>query len=112
MANLDKQTDSCFSSPLRCDQEQLSQAEVRANTSEMALRDSRRELEDKLLTKARELDAQEAHFTLELVSMRDLSKSFSLCIHDDVNHPFHLSRREKKMQSWVSKPSFGMSRLN
>jgi hypothetical protein len=49
-------------------QELLSRAEDRTAVAESALREARKEKDEKVSLKARELDVQEAHFVGELVS--------------------------------------------
>lgn len=45
----------------------VTQAEERLSSCECQLREVRREMEEKLVSKTREMDAQEAHYTAELV---------------------------------------------
>lgn len=52
-------------------QEVVAQSEERLTQLEYQLRESRREMDDKVATKSREIDAQEAHFSAELVSHID-----------------------------------------
>jgi hypothetical protein len=49
-------------------QEVVAQSEERLTQLQYQLRESRREMDDKVATKSREIDAQEAHFSAELVS--------------------------------------------
>lgn len=94
----------------------VAQSEERLTQLEYQLRESRRELDDKVATKSREIDAQEAHFSAELVSHTDTSirrlflADLMMMVMWSDGAFCHESRSGRRAQLWSSRRSYGMPR--